>query len=109
MPEVHFATPVLALLPLAIGGPALKAVLGPRDGIRAIYQYGLGGLHVDNIALIQTVETLAVALCRPTPNNLAVSREALEVFANGLGGSIHSPSASNDLKSRSHPPTLATL
>ena len=94
MPEVHFATPVLAFLPLAIGGPALKAVQGPRDGIRAIYQYGLGGLHVDHIALIQTVETLAAALFRPTPNNPVVAREALEVFANGIAGSIHAPSAS---------------
>lgn len=94
MPEVHFATPVLALLPLAVGGPALKALLGPRDGIRAIYQYGLGGLRVDNIDLIRTIETLAVAVRRPTPDNLVVARAALEIFANGLDGSFRSLKAS---------------
>jgi hypothetical protein len=82
MPEVFFATPVLAVLPLAIGGPALKALRGPRDGIRAIYQFGLGGFGVENVALTDTVDKLAAAVRWPTPENLMAAREALEALAN---------------------------
>lgn len=81
MSDARFTAPVIARLPLAKEGPAVKALEGPREGIQAIYQYGLGAFQFENAAFLQTVEKLMAAARCPTPENLETARAALEALA----------------------------
>ena len=80
MPDACFEAPVVALLPMTPDGPATTSLSGPREGIHAIYRFGLGGYRFESPLFVQTVEVLRSAVLSPTPENLEAAREALEAL-----------------------------
>ena len=81
MPECRFATPVIALVPITENGPTLLTMTNPREGIAAICRHGLGDFRFESVAVIQTVEKLALASRSPTQENLDAARDALAALA----------------------------
>jgi hypothetical protein len=91
-----FASPVTVGLPDAEHRIRLAVIDGPRAGLAAMTQHGLGGYRMADMVWQLAFKRLTRAILEPSPETLEEAREALELLAR------NAPCASNEPRRTRH-------